>query len=123
MNKENPYLRLINYSEKGVFASTSYDFPDTTLKFNSFTAKNSPVRPYYCYEDSIQCINLSTKWEIFSNLSSDSSKKKIYVFVFDSLTVETVPLDSIRDNYILEKRYEFTLKELDSLKWIIEYGK
>lgn len=114
-------LMLVNYTKSSVWASISYDYPDTTLKFDSFTNENSPRYPKCCYNDSLQYIVLEPTWKLFSNLSSDTSKNKIYVFLYDSLLVETISPDTIREKYLILKRYEFTYGELEKMNFKIAY--
>lgn len=37
------------------------------------------------------------------------------IFLFDKAVVDTVPWGKIREDYLVAKRYEYTLKQLDSL--------
>jgi hypothetical protein len=43
----------------------------------------------------------------------------VFIFSYDSLS--KLPWAKIRDNYMVLKRYDLTLKELDSMNWTINY--
>jgi hypothetical protein len=50
------------------------------------------------------------------------SPYKVYmVFIFSYDSLSKLPWAKIRDNYIVLKRYDLTLKELDSMNWTINY--
>ena len=52
---------------------------------------------------------------------SKSSTGVMTIFLFDKAVVDTVPWDKIREDYLVAKRYEYTLEQLDSLNWTIVY--
>lgn len=43
------------------------------------------------------------------------------IFLFDMAVVDSVPWEKIREDYLVAKRYEYTLAQLDSLNWTIVY--
>jgi hypothetical protein len=50
------------------------------------------------------------------------SPYKVYmVFIFSYDSLSKLPWAKIRDNYMVLKRYDLTLKELDSMNWTINY--
>jgi hypothetical protein len=50
------------------------------------------------------------------------SPDKVYmVFIFSYDSLSKLPWAKIRDNYMVLKRYDLTLKELDSMNWTINY--
>jgi hypothetical protein len=43
------------------------------------------------------------------------------VYIFDGPTLETKGYNYIKENELVLKRYDLTLKDLDSLNWTITY--
>ena len=52
---------------------------------------------------------------------SYSSTNKLYIFIFDATVIETSPWQTIKQNYLLLKRYGLTKAQLDSANWMINY--
>ena len=50
-----------------------------------------------------------------------SLAKMMYVFTFDAHIIETVPWDTVKENYMILKKYSLTRAQLDSANWIINY--
>jgi hypothetical protein len=46
---------------------------------------------------------------------------KIRYIIYDARTLETTPWDTVVKNYLILKRYDLTLQDLDSLNWTITY--
>lgn len=46
---------------------------------------------------------------------------KFSVFIFSKKVIDTTPWDSVRNNYLILKRYDLDLKTLDSLNWRVTY--
>jgi hypothetical protein len=44
-----------------------------------------------------------------------------HLFLFDKAVVDSVPWDTIRANYLILARIDFTSKMLDSLNWTLTY--
>jgi hypothetical protein len=45
----------------------------------------------------------------------------LIIFIFDAAIVDTTPWETIKKNYLILKRYDLTLKELDSLNFKVIY--
>jgi hypothetical protein len=52
---------------------------------------------------------------------TESPDKVYMVFIFSYDSLSKLPWAKIRDNYMVLKRYDLTLKELDSMNWTINY--
>jgi hypothetical protein len=46
---------------------------------------------------------------------------KLMIFLFSKDTVAQVPWVKIKNDYNILKRYDFGLKELETINWTIEY--
>ena len=43
------------------------------------------------------------------------------IFLFSKDTIDQVPWDRIRDEYLILRRYDLTLEDLEAMNWTIEY--
>ncbi len=46
---------------------------------------------------------------------------RLYVFVFDSLTLGNKDWEEVMTNYLVAKRYNLTLNDLEQMDWIITF--
>ncbi len=48
--------------------------------------------------------------------------RKVMVFVFDAQVLETTPpWDTVKAKYLVLKRYDLSLQDLESMNWTITY--
>jgi hypothetical protein len=108
---------FVNNSNKTLleYSVTNY-FPDTTILVN-----NNPFDKTAKYHTiSAQSrVPKASLWK--SYLDAPNSTGVLTIFLFDKAVVDTVPWKTIREDYLVAKRYEYTLKQLDSLNWTITY--
>ena len=110
-------ITIVNRSDKTLlFYFYDQFYPDTTLQKldNPFdeTIKQFAIKP-----NSIE--KRDDLWR--SYLSKPTSTGVMTIFLFDKAIVDTVAWDKIREDYLVAKRYEYTLEQLDSLNWTITY--
>ena len=61
--------------------------------------------------------------DCFENfLITGSQNNRLYVFIFDAQTIETTNWDTVKNNHLLLRRYEFTKDQLDSQNWSFTYN-
>jgi hypothetical protein len=116
-NAENCHdsVEIINNSENPIYFERSQRFPDTlTLypnpsldpvyrKINSHTRKNDIIRD--CFE---------TEFKL-------NDKGIIMYYLFDANTLETTPWDTIVKKYMILKRYDLSLQDMQNLNWTMTY--
>lgn len=106
----NVYIK--NNSDRAIYFLFSTSYPDTFFYDNPIADAN-----YY---------KLNPRQETHDSNNSCvegyyyNTQKLIY-FIFDAQTLETVPWDTVVKKYMILKRYELTLHDLDSLNWTITY--
>lgn len=75
--------------------------------------------------ENYKCLAFSTKEKSFGRcLEGDISytpTKKLYFFIFDAAVLESTPWQTVKQNYMLLKRYDLTETQLDSANWVIDY--
>jgi len=47
--------------------------------------------------------------------------QKIRLFLFDREIIDTNPWDTIRNNYLVLRRYDLSIEDLNQLNWVITY--
>lgn len=116
-NNENCHkgVLIINNSNKAIYFGASTRYPDTlTLYPNpTFDAVNYKVEgnssktdeDRSCYEDIVKA----------------TSQGILMYYIYDANTLQTVPWDTIVKNYMILKRYDLTLKDLQDKNWVISY--
>jgi hypothetical protein len=107
-------LKVVNNSNKSIYADYYQSYPDTTLaansKFGNFDKKVNP--------NGTITLGRGGTWE---RAFKEDIQQKILVFIFDASIVENTPWDTIRSKYLVLKRYDLTLKDLDSLNFKAAY--
>lgn len=48
--------------------------------------------------------------------------EKLYVFVYDSIALGNKDWDEVKKNYLVTKRYDFTIEELRKINFTIDYN-
>jgi hypothetical protein len=107
---------FINNSDKTILEySKSFIYPDTSIITTTSPfderVKQFAIKPHSTYK----------KQDNWKSYLSKSKSGVMTIFLFDKAIVDTVPWKTIREDYLVAKRYEYTLKQLDSLNWTITY--
>jgi hypothetical protein len=115
-NEEIQKLRVKNNSSNAIYAKYSSQYPDTSLLI-----VNDPTLNFHIHKvppNSLQKSYYGAPSEgIFKTMKSDI----LLVFIFDAETLESTPWDTVVANYMILKRYELTLSELNNMNWIVPY--
>ena len=92
------------------------DKKDTLLENFPFalTSENTESR-------SIQPQNHDTLIGPFKAVLDENPENLLYLYLFSSEVIDTVPWDSIVSNYQILRRYDLTLDDLEAMSWTVEY--
>lgn len=92
------------------------DKKDTLLENFPFplTLENTKSR-------TIQPQNQDTLIGPFRTVLDENPENMLYLYLFSSAVIDTVPWDSIVMNYQILHRYDLTLSDLEAMNWIVEY--
>jgi hypothetical protein len=106
----NSNLRLYVYG-------TSITYPDTTIQFQDLTEGGSKfiVNPNSSNETALA---IRTMWEVRLDHPIQDT---LMVFVFNAEVLESTPWDTVKANYIVLKRYDLSLEDLQDMDWKIIY--
>lgn len=115
-DEEIQRLKVKNNSSNTIYTKYSTQYPDTSLSIITDPTKVPPL--YKIPPNSIQETYYKAPSEgIFKTMKSDV----LLVFIFDAETLESTPWDTVVANYLILKRYELTLQELNDMNWIVTY--
>ena len=109
-------ITFVNKSDKTILDySKSFIYPDTAIVMGTSPfdekVKQFAIKPNSTYK----------KEDNWKSYLSKSKSGVMTIFLFDKAVVDTVPWNKIREDYLILKRYELTLQQLDSLNWTITY--
>lgn len=111
-------ITIINRSNQSLIMWTDFEaYPDTTIHvgsnpFDEVIRDRFTIKPNSTYKQ-------KANWR--SSFNRNSSRKYLMIFLFDTSVLDTVAWSKIREDYLIAKRYELTLQQLDSLNWTITY--
>lgn len=111
VNKSNQSLAYYLAIDDGISSNTAY--PDTLLPVDKITSGTVPPFETKMIEDS------GLKWEIIFDtyLPQDT----LSVFIFNADTLSSVSWSKIREEYLILKRYDLSLSDLEEMDWTITY--
>ena len=111
----NTLIIIMNKSNTGIYYIEQFSYPDTTLgSFNPYfpdshhlvngnSDRATEHRADDCYEGALNYYG------------------KLMLFVIDEKVITTEPWDTIRKKYLILRRYDLTLKDLQNANWRITY--
>ncbi|MFW5762551.1 MAG: hypothetical protein ACOCXH_16380 [Cyclobacteriaceae bacterium] len=115
-NKDDPKMRVKNNTKEAIYVSWHTQYPDTGLTYITNPTLNPHINKVS--SNSLQESYYKAPSEgIFKTMKSDV----LLVFIFDAETLESTPWDTVVANYLILKRYELTLQELNDMNWIVNY--
>lgn len=108
-------IDIINNSGDAIYFDYSLSYPDTLTLY-----PNPSLDPGY-----FRIPENSSKKDVYrgcieSKLMTNSEGKIMY-FIYDATTLETVPWDTVVKNYMILKRYDLSLEDLQGMNWTITY--
>lgn len=108
-------LLIVNNSSSAIYFHTSAMYPDTITLY-----PNPSLDPGY-----FKIEGNSTKKDIYRDcMEGDlltNPEETIMYFIFDAHTLETTPWDTVVKYYMILKRYDLRLEDLQAMDWIITY--
>jgi hypothetical protein len=93
-----------------------YNYPDTNLAIdNPFNnAKQEELA-------SIPPQNSAEQKEAWIKYFEQTNTTKLMLFLLDYETVKSIEWDTIKANYLILKRYDLSLQDLENMNWTVTY--
>ena len=111
-NDDIRYLKVRNNSENKILVKFSTQFPDTSFLFKDL----GQVGGIEAWEEESFLSKLG--WDYLAQRNESST---LIFFVFDSRIFSQYPDSIIEQEYMILKRYDLSLNELESMNWTIMY--
>jgi hypothetical protein len=108
-----------NNSDKSIYFTYSNLYPDTAVDTSIYIPPGSTrtpgevIYPGQTYPENA-FISLNS---YFGSVPSDT----IEIFIYDANLVQTTPWDSVVANYLVLKRYDLSLQDIDKMNGVISY--
>lgn len=93
-------------------------FPDTSIIFGDLTKAGSVymVQPY-----TTDIGVLDRDGNTYEQLLNHPTQDTLMIFIFDAQIIESTPWDIVKANYLVLKRYDLSLEDLQEMNWTITY--
>jgi hypothetical protein len=109
------YVTIKNNTGSDIYFYLQFNYPDTSI--DSYNPIGSPYDYKIAANNEKQAsVGRNHCYEGFFKLNPT-----LEYFLFDANTLMTVPWDTIRRKYLILKRYDLTLNDLQSMNWRITY--
>jgi hypothetical protein len=113
--EEDTKIRVMNNSNDTIYMSFTTDFPDTTFIHNTNPLNNpqiSMIAPHCIQDKYYGCPSRG----IFSDKIDTLS-----IFLFDRQVLLRYNWDTIKSRYLILKRFDLSLSDLEKINWIVTY--
>ena len=112
-----PFFTVRNHSRDTIFCDF-FEFKDTselsTIYKDLMGYGGIKIAPNSSYVSEMS-------YQDFDDTYHGWGRCRVVVYIVKQSTLEKSDWDSIRENYIYDKRYIFTIEELDRMKYIVNY--
>lgn len=111
---EDDRLIIKNNSDKRLYACAQINFPDTSIgSYNPSVSKEN----YEVLPQSEKRL-ISHSWE---QVVVSSGSDTLMLFIFDAQVLEKTPFATVKNQYLILKRYDLSLDDFQRMNWIINY--
>jgi hypothetical protein len=108
-------LKVINKSNMTIYAEYMMSPLDTLLLFTQTPFNHSPDK---AAPNGTIILGRGGSWE---DAFDEVVNQKLHVFIFNASIVDNTPWETVKKNYMILKRFDLSLHDLDSLNWTITY--
>ncbi|MDP3461205.1 MAG: hypothetical protein Q8S18_00280 [Bacteroidales bacterium] len=117
---EDGILTIENNSDITIWWKVGRSYPDTSLLIENtlwvvFSDPNAQIVKSHSKMSSIS--NDSKETWFKANFSNDT----MMVFVFDSYVMTNLPWEQVKNEYLVLKRYNLSLDDLNRISWTLTY--
>lgn len=105
-------INIVNDSEETIYCGCPF-VSENVINFNDFS------------ENFVREIKISAKSErkysYYGNQFKGNYNKKIWILIYKQSTLDNHTWEEIQDQNLYDKRYSFTLDELNAMNWEVVY--
>ena len=115
-------ITFINNSDKELYVTRSWNYPDTI----SFAGIPNPaLDPNFSkvnsHEKNTRALWGRDCYEVLFGSELYNYQDTLMVFVFDAQVLENTDWETVKQQYLILKRYDLSLEDLRNMDWTIEY--
>jgi hypothetical protein len=107
-------IEFTNNSNYNLFVCADWWYPDTLINFSNPALAGDFYK--VSANSSDDALKIRDTYE-----GRFEQHEKIMIFVFDAQVLENTTWDSVKANYLVLKRYDLTLQDLNDMNWTITY--
>ena len=114
------YISIHNVSNKNIYVEYVLGYPDTTyFKYEPNPALSPELSKVLSGQTNSNALGSRSCWEdkFKSLIKSDT----VMIYVFDAQVLESTPWDTVKANYLILKRYDLSLVDLQQMNWTVTY--
>ena len=109
-------LNFANNSESSIYVITADIYKDTSYVYVNYYPGNDPETYKIQPHEIKTAIKPYGRWErVFEEQDT------VAFYVFDAQVLETTPWDTVKAKYLVLKRYDLSLADLQRMNWTIAY--
>ncbi len=105
---------VVNNSDHDIYYKVSLRYPDTTLIYDLNPTVDPTLYRIYKFNNKAQFDRDCYEGWFFA-------VDTIMCFIFDAQTIERTPWDTIMTNYLILKRYDLSINDMQNTNWTITY--
>ena len=113
-------IALKNTSNKSLYFTYSYTYPDTSVDNSIYISPGSTRTPSMVVAPGEQ-VNVIISRVGLEEFYARIPSGKLQVLVYDANVVKTTPWDTVMTKYMVLKRYEITADDVTRTKGVINY--
>ena len=116
-------ISFMNNSESAVYVIWESEYPDT-LYFGHFSSPALDPLLYKTLAKEQNTLAMSQGrdcWESIFEYGVQIPSDTLMIYVFDAEVIETVPWSTVAHDYMVLKRYDFSLLDLQKMNWTVTY--
>lgn len=115
-------ITFINASDENIYVIGDTYYPDTMYFGHSSSPKeNETTQKVLANSISNKPLQSRDCWEIYFTTDGPLQIDTLMVYVFDADIVDSLPWSEVVHNYMVLKRYDISLKDLNTMNWSITY--
>jgi hypothetical protein len=112
-------LSIKNNSDTSIYYTYSTLYPDTAVDTSVYIPSGSTRTPS-------EVINPGQTYAVFAIISLQGyfatiPSDTLEIFIYDAKLVQTTPWDSVAAKYLVLKRYDLSLQDLEKMNGIVTY--
>ncbi len=116
-DEPNSEIIILNNSDQSIVFFTQFNNPgDTSLSTFPF-----PLLPENIEVRTIETYSSDTIPGSFRSILDKDMNVILMVYLFSRDTIEQVPWERIKDDYLVLRRYDLTLEDLEDINWTVVF--